>query len=122
MQPPAGIVVPQSTSGIYLLEVVFPKLGIAERIKVKVTDRDAQSAAAVANGGADIAVQPVSALMNAPGIDYVGPLPSEVQYTTVFSSGVHTGATQPDAVKALQRFLTTAAATAVMLKHGLEAA
>jgi ABC-type molybdate transport system substrate-binding protein len=38
----------------------------------------------------------------------------------VFSCGLQTGASQTDAAKALVAFLTTPAAKAVMMKHGLE--
>jgi molybdate transport system substrate-binding protein len=74
----------------------------------------------VASGGAEIGFQQVSELVHIPGIDYVGPLPAEVQCVTVFSSGLQVGAAQPDAAKALVAFLTTPAAAAVMKKHGLE--
>jgi molybdate transport system substrate-binding protein len=41
---------------------------------------------------------------------------------TVFSTGVHTGAKQADAARALVRFLTAPAAAPVIRKHGLEPA
>jgi molybdate transport system substrate-binding protein len=43
------IAVPQSTSGIFLLENVFPRLGI-DRSKIKATERGSQSASLVATG------------------------------------------------------------------------
>ena len=60
------------------------------------------------------------ALFEALGFDYIGPLPADVQRVTVFSSGVQTGAAQPDAAKAMVSYLTTPAAKTVMKKHGLE--
>ena len=74
----------------------------------------------VASGECEIGFQQVSELVHIPGIDYIGPLPADVQRVTVFSSGVQTGAAQPDAAKALVAFLTTPAAKAVMTKHGLD--
>jgi len=47
-----AVAVPQSTSGIYLIKEVFPKLGIADRINVKVAERGSQSAGMVASGEA----------------------------------------------------------------------
>ena len=73
----------------------------------------------VASGDCEIGFQQVSELVHIPGIDYIGPLPAEVQRVTVFSCGLQTGAPQPDAAKALVAFLTTPAARAVMQKHGL---
>ena len=55
-----------------------------------------------------------------PGIEYVGPLPPEVQRVTVFSAGVATGAKQPEAAKALIRFLASAAIAPAIEKSGLE--
>jgi molybdate transport system substrate-binding protein len=74
----------------------------------------------VATGEAEIGFQQVSELVHIPGIDYIGPLPSDVQCVTVFSSGLQTGAKEPDAAKALVAFLTTGAARTTMKKHGLE--
>ncbi len=81
------IAVPQSTSGIFLLDKVFPRLGI-DRARIKVTERGSQSAAAVANGEADIAVQPVSELMSVPGIQYVGVIADELQLIQMFSAAI----------------------------------
>jgi len=74
----------------------------------------------VANGGAEIGFQQVSELVHIAGIDYIGPLPPDIQCVTVFSCGLQSGASQPDAAKALMTFLTTPAAKNVMTKHGLD--
>jgi molybdate transport system substrate-binding protein len=116
------VAVPQSTSGIYLLEVVFPKLGVAGRIKVKVLDRGTQTAAAVASGEADIAVQPVSELLSAPGIDYVGELPGELQLIQMFSAAIVSGSGEIDAAQRLIRFLSAARSHAAIRKNGMEPA
>ena len=39
------------------------------------------------------------------GIDYLGPLPADIQHITVFSAGLHSAAAAPDAAKALIKFL-----------------
>ena len=72
------------------------------------------------SGEAEIGFQQVSELIHAPGIDYIGPLPSDVQKITMFSAGIHSGAKQPEAAKALAKSLTTPAAAAVIEKHGME--
>ena len=43
-----------------------------------------------------------------------------MQNITVFSGGIHTGAKEADAAKALVKFLTAPAAVPVIKKHGLE--
>ena len=59
-------------------------------------------------------VKPVS------GIDIVGPLPAELQKITVFSAGIAAVSKEPDAGKALIKFLASPAASAVIIKSGLD--
>jgi hypothetical protein len=61
----------------------------------------------LAAGDAELAVQPVSELLHVSGIDFVGPIPSEVQYVSVFSAAVVTGAKEVEASKRLISFLTS---------------
>ena len=110
-------------SGLYMLSV-FEKLGIAGEVKgrLKQTPSGVFVGNLIASGEAEIGFQQISELVHFPGIDYVGPLPGELQRMTVFSAGIHAGAKQADAAKALVRFLTAPAAAAVIRKHGLEPA
>jgi molybdate transport system substrate-binding protein len=64
----------------------------------------------------------VSELLSAKGIDFVGPLPDEVQHITVFSAGLHAAAPAPDAAKALVKFLTAPQAAPVIRESGMEPA
>ena len=54
------------------------------------------------------------------GIDIVGPLPDELQKITVFSAGIATVSKEPDAGKALIKFLASPAARAAIVKSGME--
>jgi molybdate transport system substrate-binding protein len=110
-------------SGVYMAGLI-EKMGIATEIKPKYrgVPSGGTIGTIVASGEAEIGFQQVSELVHIPGADYIGPLPPEVQFVTIFSSGIQTGATNPDAAKALVAFLTTPAAMAVMQKHGLEPA
>ena len=74
----------------------------------------------IVNGEAEIGFQQISELIHAPGVDYIGPLPSNVQKITVYSAGIHGGAKQPQAAEALVKSLTTPAAAVVIKKHGME--
>jgi molybdate transport system substrate-binding protein len=76
----------------------------------------------VARGEAEIAFQQVSELLPVPGIDFVGPLPADIQQITVFSAGLHVAAKQPDAARALVKFLTASAAAPVIRNKGMEPA
>jgi molybdate transport system substrate-binding protein len=110
-----------SASGVYLSQEMFQRLGIPDQIRGK-CKRIANEpvGAVVARGDAEIGFQQISELLPVPGIDYVGPLPSEVQKVTVFSAGVAVGARQPDAARALIKFLASRAAGPAIKKSGLE--
>ena len=76
--------------------------------------------AAVARGEAEIGFQQISELLPVPGIDFVGPLPAEIQKITVFSAGIAAGAKEPDAARALIKFLASPAAAPAIAKSALE--
>jgi len=110
-------------SGVYMLSV-FEKLGVSDQVKgkLKQTPSGVFVGNLIANGDTEIGFQQISELVHFPGIDYVGPLPGDLQRMTVFSAGIHAGTRQPDAAKALVKFLTAPAAAPVIRKHGLEPA
>src|SRR3569832_1257543 len=63
------VALPASTSGIFLKDEVFPKLGLADKVKSKLFARGVESTGALASGEADLAIGPVSELVNQPGIE-----------------------------------------------------
>jgi len=108
-------------SGFYLADL-FKRMGITDQIKdkVKQTPSGVQVGEVVARGEADLGFQQVSELLHLKGIHYLGPLPADIQHITVFSAGLHTAATAPDAAKALVKFLTGAEAGPIIRKTGME--
>jgi molybdate transport system substrate-binding protein len=117
----AGVVaVPASTSGIYLTSDLFPRLGIADQLTTWVTPRGAQSAALVAAGDADIAVQPVSELLREPGLDFLGPIPAELQLIQTFCAAIVAGSKELDAAGRLIAFLASESAAAAIRSNGME--
>ena len=110
-------------SGVYL-EKLFERLGIAGSMKPKIRQIPSGGTVAplVASGEAEIGFQQISEIAHADGIDYVGPLPPDLQLISVFTAGVHSSAAHPDEARALVTYLTTPAALTVMKRHGLEAA
>jgi len=106
-----------STSGLYLTNTLFPRLGIAAELAGKSTTA---GVASVGRGEAEIAVQPVSEILPVQGIDYVGTIPAELQYVGVFSAAVVTGAKEPDAARRLIAFLASEQATAGLRSSGME--
>ena len=116
-----GIVISGGPSGVYLNEV-FRKMGISDQIKSKTIQLapGASAGEAVARGQGDIGFTQVSELLAVKGIVYLGPLPADVQQVTVFSAGIGRNAQQPDAAKALVKFLTSPEATPVLRETGLQ--
>jgi molybdate transport system substrate-binding protein len=110
-----------SASGVYISTELFKRLGIAEQVKGKSQMIPAEPVGAVlARGEAEIGFQQVSELKPIAGIDLVGPLPPEVQKTTIFSAGILTDAKEPAAARALIAFLASSAAAVAVKDSGLE--
>jgi molybdate transport system substrate-binding protein len=74
----------------------------------------------VAHGDAEIGFQQISELKPVAGIDIVGPLPDSLQKVTVFSAGIASVSKEPEAGKALIKFLASPAARDAIVKSGLE--
>ncbi len=108
-------------SGIYLVNM-FRKMGIADEVKgkLKQTPTGVFVGSIIANGEAEIGFQQVSELVHFAGLDFLGPLPADVQQITVFSGGIRAGAKEAGAAKALLTFITATAAAPVIKKYGLE--
>jgi molybdate transport system substrate-binding protein len=110
-----------SASGVYVSTEMFAKLGIADEMKDKARKIPATPVGEiVARGDAEIGFQQISELRPVPGVDIVGPLPPELQKVTVFAAGIATVSKEPDAGKALIRFLASPAAGAAIIKSGME--
>ena len=114
-----SIVVPGSTSGIYLTSEVFPRMGIANQVTVKVTERGSEATALLAAKEVGIALQPSSELANVPGIDYIGPLPKEVQLIQTFAAAIVKDAKHPESAKKLILLLSSPAAAQAIHHWGM---
>jgi molybdate transport system substrate-binding protein len=108
-------------SGVYVIKL-FQRLGIADEIKgkLKQTPTGIFVGTLVASGEAEVGVQQVSEMSHFPGVDYVGPLPKDIQEITVFSSGIQVGSKQTDAANTWIKFLTAPAAAPAFKARGLE--
>lgn len=112
-----SVTFPGSTTGMYMVNTLFPKLGIAKEMRAKTTST---GVAAVAKGDAEIAVQPVSELLHVPGTQFVGTIPAELQYLSVFSAATVRVSKEPEAAKQLLAFLTSEKAKEAIKKSGME--
>jgi aconitate decarboxylase len=109
-----------STSGIWLMNDLFPRLGIAEEINAKITPRGADAAGMVAAGAADLAIMPVSEIVHAGGVDLAGHLAPEIQFVQTFSAGIVAGSGDIQASKRLIDFLASPRASETIGKSGME--
>ena len=110
-----------SASGVYVSTEMFEKLGIADAMKDKARKIPATPVGEiVARGDAEIGFQQISEMLPVSGIDIVGQLPPELQKITVFSAGVASVSREPDAGRALIKFLASPAASTVIIKSGME--
>ena len=112
-----SVTFPSSTTGIYLLTKLFPQLGVAADMAPKVTN---VGVASVAKGEAEIAIQPVSELLHVPGADFVGTIPSQIQYISVFSTAMVAGGKGGDAGRRLIKFLKSEIAARAIKNSGME--
>jgi molybdate transport system substrate-binding protein len=110
-----------SASGVYVSTEMFDKLGIKEAMQGKARKIPATPVGEiVAHGDAEIGFQQMSELKPVEGIDIVGPLPDELQKITVFSAGIASVSKEPDAGKALIKFLASPAARTELVKSGMD--
>jgi molybdate transport system substrate-binding protein len=110
-----------SASGVYVSTEMFEKLGIADAMKDKARKIPATPVGEiVARGDAEIGFQQISEMLPVSGIDIVGQLPPELQKITVFSAGIASVSREPDAGRALIKFLASPAASAAIIKSGME--
>lgn len=112
--------VPGSTSGLFIQTDILPALGIAETVRLKVYPRGTDSTAALAAGETDIALGPISELVNIPGVEPIGHLPDAVQLVQTFTAAVVAGARHPDAAKRLIVFLQSDEMSGAIRSVGME--
>ncbi len=107
-------------SGVHLVDVLA-RLGLSNELASRLRQvRGEPAGATVARGECDLAFQQMSELLPVPGIDIAGLLPDAVQKTTLFSIGLHALAPEPDATRALMRFLASPEAAPVIRAKGMQ--
>jgi molybdate transport system substrate-binding protein len=107
-------------SGVYLAKV-FEKWNVPAA-KLIQTAPGVPAGEVAARREAEIAFQQVSELLPVKGIDYVGPLPEDLQLVTAFSAGTPAKARNAAGAKALTDYLTSPAVVGVLRSCGLEPA
>lgn len=110
------VAIPPSTVGIYVSTKLYPQLGMADEMSTKTT----RDNSALTRGEADVAIRAVSELLDMRNADYVGTIPKEIQFISVFSAAITADAKDPAAAKQLIAFLTSNQAAATIRKSGME--
>lgn len=112
-----------SASGTYLSTELFPKLGVAERMKETAKKIYSERVGAVvARGDAELGFQQVSELIYFKELDFVGTLPEEVQQTIFFSAGLVSDSAHQEVARHLAKFLSSASVAEIVKSTGLEPA
>ena len=109
----------EGASGIYFAGLL-QRLGIAAEMKPKMRLAGGDVAELVARGEVEMAVQLIPELIAVNGVELVGPFPPELQNHVVFMAGIGARAREPEAARALIRFLMTPEVIPVIRSKGLE--
>lgn len=102
-----SVAVSSGVSGVYAVNSLFPKMGIAEQLQAKTVVIEAPSLVghALQNGKAEVGLQQMSELLAVSGIEILGPLPDEVQRVNIIAAAVAANAQRAEDAEALIRFL-----------------
>jgi len=106
-------------SGIYLKGLI-ERLGLADALKSKM--KYGSGAEMVGRRAAEIGITQINEILPAAGVEFVGPLPPEVQKYTVFSAAAAAASQQAEATRVLLKFLGSPDAARIMKAKGLEPA
>jgi molybdate transport system substrate-binding protein len=112
-----SVAMSSSTSGVYLTTKLYPRLGIADQMSGKTV---MSGIAAVARGEAEIGLQQVSEILPVAGVEFVGAIPEDVQYVTIYAAAVVAESKEVDSARRLIAFLASQGATAAIKKSGME--
>lgn len=107
-------------SGIYLAGLL-ERLGIADSVKAKVTRPDSDIVSElVAKGEVELGMVVITQILTTKGVDFVGPLPPEIQASLTFTAGVSSTSAIPHAVRQLIEFLTGPTAARAIRAQGMD--
>ena len=119
-----SVVYNSASSGLYL-DTLFEKMGVLAQIKPKTTrypDGASVLEHVIKGKGTEIGFGAITEikLYTSKGLQFIGPLPAEVQNYTSYDAAVMSGAPAADAAKAVLRQLATPAGKAAFVSAGVE--
>ena len=98
------------------------KLGIADAMKpkIKIAQGGRGAMELLAKGEVDIGLTFISEIITEPGVAVVGPLPRDISTPTVLVGFVSAHSKEPEAAKALLRYLSSPEAAAIYQARGMQ--
>ena len=110
----------KGASGIYFVSLL-DRMGIKAEMQSRLRPMAAEDTVeVVARGEADLVVVVATRIMDVAGVDMVGPIPEQLQTKIGFAAGLAASAKEPEAAKALIRFLTAPAAAPTLRAKGVD--
>ncbi len=110
----------EGSSGRYIAGLI-ERLGIADQVKPKIrSGGPGESARMLSRGDVDFVVSALPPLLGTPNIEWLGLIPPEIQHWIVFSGGLNVKAREPEAGRALLKFLKSVPAAAVFKENGID--
>jgi molybdate transport system substrate-binding protein len=115
----------EGMSGLHFISQL-ERLGIGKEMQPKLivtvaNDPSRGTFALVSRGEAELGIAAIATVFT-PGIDFVGPIPVELQRYIQFAAGVGSGAKERDAASAFIKFVTAPAAAPTLKAKGMEPA
>ena len=105
-----------------LVNKMFVQLGIVDAMKPKILSDPVSGGAQkkVADGTADLVLILIPEVTQEPGVNYLGPLPGDLQSYVNFTGGVSANSHDPEKAKALLRYIASPAAAPTLKAKGVE--
>jgi molybdate transport system substrate-binding protein len=107
-------------SGVYISTELLKRLGIADQLapKMKLVTGELVGEA-IARGDVEIGIQQISELRAVKGVDYLGPLPGDLQLAAIITAAVAKNAKEAEAARAFVAFLTSPESVKAFTEAGL---
>jgi len=119
-----SVVFNRASAGLYM-EKLFERLGVAEQVKAKETrypDTNAVIAHVLKGKGKEITFAPITELLlyKDKGLDYVGPLPADIQNYTSYVAMASRAPANREGAAALLKYFGTAGSKKIFVERGIE--
>jgi molybdate transport system substrate-binding protein len=100
---------------------LIERLGMTDELKSKITVPDSDIVSElVAKGELEIGIVVLTQILTTPGVELVGPLPPDIQYSFQFTGAVSAQSKAPAAARDLLKFFAAPTAMPVIKSQGME--